>query len=157
SDGTWAACSGTLISPTVFLTASHCDLGVTSVKVTFDSTYVPGSSTTYTGIWQADPRFRNAQGDPYDVAVVVFPSPVVGSARATLPAAGSLASLPKDQAFTPVGYGAQSVTVDHGRTFHYADIRYMGTSNKLLSITKAWLRISGNPAHGDAGTCYGDS
>jgi len=36
SDGTWAACSGTLISPTVFLTAAHCDLGVSRVAVTFD-------------------------------------------------------------------------------------------------------------------------
>ncbi|HEU4897297.1 MAG TPA: trypsin-like serine protease [Actinomycetota bacterium] len=42
SDGTWAACSGTLISPTVFLTAAHCDLGVSRVAVTFDSTYDPG-------------------------------------------------------------------------------------------------------------------
>ena len=37
SDGTWEACSGTLISPTVFLTAAHCDEGVSRVAVTFDS------------------------------------------------------------------------------------------------------------------------
>jgi hypothetical protein len=36
SDGTWATCSGTLISPTVFLTAAHCDQGVSRVAVTFD-------------------------------------------------------------------------------------------------------------------------
>ena len=39
SDGTWAACSGTLISPTIFLTAAHCDLGESRVAVTFDSSY----------------------------------------------------------------------------------------------------------------------
>ena len=32
-------CTGTLISPTVFLTAAHCDEGVSRVAVTFDSTY----------------------------------------------------------------------------------------------------------------------
>src|SRR5215217_9207217 len=37
SDGTWTTCSGTLISPTVFLTAAHCDEGVSRVNVTFDS------------------------------------------------------------------------------------------------------------------------
>src|ERR687890_302946 len=44
SDGTWEECSGTLISPTVFLTAEHCDEGLAKVKVTFDSVYeAPGT------------------------------------------------------------------------------------------------------------------
>jgi hypothetical protein len=49
SDGTWAACSGTLISPTVFLTAAHCDLGVSRVAVTFDASYGPATGTEYWG------------------------------------------------------------------------------------------------------------
>ena len=156
-DGTWATCTGTLISPTVFLTAAHCDQGVDNVAVTFDTQYVAGPGKTYVGIWHADPRFRGAQGDPYDLAVVVFPAPIAGITPAQLPTADSLSKLAKDQGFTSVGYGAQAVTVDHGPTFHYADIRYAGTSDKLLAINKAWLRISMNPSHGDAGTCYGDS
>src|SRR4051794_21751305 len=53
SDGTWEECTGTLIAPTVFLTAEHCDEGLTKVKVTFDSVYdAPG--TTYTGTWHGD-------------------------------------------------------------------------------------------------------
>ena len=39
SDGTWEECSGTLIAPRVFLTAAHCDEGVSRVAVTFDSSY----------------------------------------------------------------------------------------------------------------------
>ena len=157
SDGTWASCSGTLISPTVFLTAAHCDWGLTRMAVTFDSVYVAATGTTHWGTWHADPRFRGAQGDPYDLAVVVLDSPVAGITPAGLPVAGSLSNLAKDQGFTSVGYGAQAVTIDHGPTFHYADIRYVATSDTLFAINKAWLRISMNPTLGDGGTCYGDS
>ena len=47
SDGTWEECSGTLISPTVFLTAEHCDEGVSRVAVTFDSAYDAATGTTH--------------------------------------------------------------------------------------------------------------
>jgi len=157
SDGTWASCSGTLIAPTVFLTAAHCDWGLSRMAVTFDSEYVAATGTTHWGTWHADPRFRGAQGDPYDLAVVVFDNPVTGVTPAQLPEAGSLSDLAKDQGFTSVGYGAQSVAIDHGPTFHYADIRYVATSDTLFAINKAWLRISMNPTLGDGGTCYGDS
>lgn len=156
SDGTWASCSGTLISPTVFLTAAHCDWGLSRMAVTFDSEYVAGSGTTHWGTWHADPRFRGAQGDPYDVAVVVFDEPL-DITPAQLPDAGSLSSLSMDQGFTSVGYGAQAVSIDHGPTFQYADVRFVATSDTLFAINKAWLRISMNPTLGDGGTCYGDS
>jgi trypsin len=157
SDGTWASCSGTLISPTVFLTAAHCDWGLSRMAVTFDSTYDAKTGTAQWGTWHADPRFRGAQGDPYDIAVVVLDKPVKGIAPARLPTAGSLSNLSSNQGFTSVGYGAQSVTIEHGPTFHYADIRYVATSDTLFAINKAWLRISMNPTLGDGGTCYGDS
>lgn len=157
SDGTWATCSGTLISPTVFLTAAHCDNGVTRVKVTFDSSYVSSTGTTYAGTWYADPRFRSAASDPYDVAVVVFDKPIKGITPMRLPAANSLAGLPGGTQFTSVGYGAQLVTSGAGgKTFHYADIRYVATGG-LYTVTPAFLKISMNPSHGDGGTCYGDS
>lgn len=157
SDGTWATCSGTLISPTVFLTAAHCNWGLEEMAVTFDSEYDADTGTTYVGTWHADPRFRGAQGDPYDLAVVVFPDAVPGITPSRLPTAGSLSDLAKDQGFTSVGYGAQSVSIDRGPTFHYADVRYAAWSDTLFAINKAWLRISMNPALGDGGTCYGDS
>ncbi len=155
-DGTWATCTGTLISPTVFLTAAHCDQGVSRVAVTFASSYDAATSKAYWGTWNADPAYNKSQSDPRDLAVVVFDKRVNGITPASLPAAGSLGNLPKDTRFTSVGYGAQSVTVDHGPVFHYADIRFVA-SGGLNAVTNSWLRISMNPAHGDGGTCYGDS
>ena len=157
SDGTWATCTGTLISPTVFLTAAHCDEGVTNVKVTFDSSYSSATGTTYAGTWHADPRFRKAASDPYDIAVVVLDHPITTIAPMKLPAADSLAGLKGGTQFTSVGYGGQLVTNGPGgKTFHYADIRYVATGG-LYTVTPSWLRISMNPSHGDGGTCYGDS
>lgn len=157
SDGTWEACSGTLISGTVFLTAAHCDLGVNRVAVTFDSVYRPATGTTYWGTWHANPGYNQRQSDPGDIAVVVLDQAVSGITPALLPEAGSLSGLPRGTKFTAVGYGAQSVTSGPGGlTYHYADIRYWGVGT-LDTVTPSWLHISGNPATGDAGTCYGDS
>jgi hypothetical protein len=157
SDGTWAECSGTLISPTVFLTAAHCDEGVSRAAVTFDSTYSPSKGTTYWGTYHADPAYNQKQSDPHDIAVVVLDKAVKGITPARLPAANSLDALDTSATFTSVGYGAQAVNQGGGpKTFSYADVRYTGTGT-LNSLNASWLRISQNPAKGDAGTCYGDS
>jgi hypothetical protein len=157
SDGTWEECSGTLISPTVFLTAAHCDEGLSRVTVTFASQYVAGKSTTYTGTWHADPNYNQAQSDPQDVAVVVLDKAVKGIAPARLPEAGSLDSLQVGGKIVSVGYGAQSVTMGAGgANFHYADIRYVAVGS-VSAMNAAWIRASMNPSTGDGGTCYGDS
>ncbi len=156
SDGTWLYCSGTLISPTVFLTAAHCDEGTSSVKVTFDPDYVDGDKT-YTGTWHADPLYNQAQDDPHDIAVIVFNKPIKGITPAALPTAGSLSDLPKDQQFTSVGYGAYEVTNGPGgHQYLYNDVRMVATGT-LNATNPAWLRISMNPSTGNGGTCYGDS
>jgi len=157
SDGTWEECTGTLISPTVFLTAEHCDEGVPRVAVTFASTYDSKTGKTYWGTWHGDPEYDQAQSNPHDIAVVVLDRPVKGIAPARLPRAGSLSSLPRDQQFTSVGYGAQKVTMGAGgASFTYADIRYVAIAT-LNSINDSWLRISQNPSTGNGGTCYGDA
>jgi len=154
SDGTWIYCSGTLIAPRVFLTAAHCAEG-DRVRVTFDPAYQAGDKV-YAGTWHADPLYNGAQSDPHDIAVVVLDTtPKITPAR--LPAAGSLSNLPTNQQFTSVGYGAHEVTNSPGgHQYLYDDVRMVGTGT-LNSINPAWLRISMNPATGDAGTCYGDS
>ncbi len=157
SDGTWIYCSGTLVSPAVFLTAAHCDEGGDGrVRVTFSKAYQDGD-TTYPGTFHADPRFTHKQNNPHDLAVVVLDVAVEGIEPAKLPAAGSLSTLPSDQMFTSVGYGAYEVTNGPGgHQYLYDDVR-MRARGTLNAINTSWLRISMNPATGDGGTCYGDS
>lgn len=156
SDSTWIYCSGTLISPTVFLTAAHCDEGTSRVRVTFDSAYQNGDPT-FTGTWHADPLYGHANSDPHDIAVVVFDKPIKGIMPAQLPAAGSLSGLSGNQQFTSVGYGAYEVTNQPGgHRYLYNDVRGVATGT-LNSVSPSWLRISMNPATGNGGTCYGDS
>jgi V8-like Glu-specific endopeptidase len=156
SDGTWLYCSGTLISPTIFLTAAHCGEDGEAVRVTFDTAYVAGDKT-YSGTFQSDPLYTWSQNDPHDIAVVVFDKAVRGITPALLPKAGSLSNLSSTQTFTSVGYGAYEVTNSPGgHQYLYNDVRMVATGT-LNSINKAWLRISMNPATGNGGTCYGDS
>ncbi len=157
SDGTWIYCSGTLISPTVFLTAAHCDEGGTGrVRVTFSSAYHDGDKTS-SGTFHGDPAYPGPTSDPHDIAVVVLDKEVKGIAPARLPAAGSLAKLSSTQTFTSVGYGAYEVTNSPGgHQYLYNDVRGVATGT-LNSTNASWLRISMNPAKGDGGTCYGDS
>jgi secreted trypsin-like serine protease len=159
SDGTWEECTGTLIAPRVFLTAAHCDLGVSRVEVTFASTFDRATSTTYWGTWHADPAFNKSQGDPHDIAVVVFDKAVRGITPAQLPAENSLSNVSGSQQFTSVGYGAQAITNGPGgKAFHYSDVRFVavGTLNSEPG-NDSWLRISQNASTGNGGTCYGDS
>jgi secreted trypsin-like serine protease len=156
SDGTWIYCSGTEISPTVFLTAAHCGEEGERVAVTFDSAYEAGDKVYY-GTFHSDPLYGQSQSDPHDIAVVVFDKAVKGITPARLPAAGSLSGLSGSQTFTSVGYGAYEVTNGPGgHQYLYDDVRMVATGT-LNSINPSWLRISMNAATGNGGTCYGDS
>jgi secreted trypsin-like serine protease len=156
SDGTWIYCSGTLISPTVFLTAAHCADDGQRVRITFDTAYQDGD-TTYSGTFYSDPLYNQSQSDPHDIAVVVLDKEVKGIAPAQLPTANSLSNLSGSQQFTSVGYGAYEVTKGPGgHQYLYNDVRMVATGT-LNSTNASWLRISMNPSTGNGGTCYGDS
>jgi len=156
SDGTWLYCSGTLISPTVFLTAAHCGTDGQQVRVSFSSAYHDGDKV-YNGVFRADPNYGGAQSDPHDIAVVVLAKAVKGITPARLPGADTLSTLPSNQAFTSVGYGAYQVQKGPGgHSYLYNDVRQVATGT-LNAINQSWLRISENAATGNGGTCYGDS
>lgn len=156
TSGTYPYCSGTLISPTVFVTAAHCDLGTSRVSVTFDPEFTL-KAKLYAGTYHADPRYTWKQDDPHDVAVVVFDRPIQGITPARLPSAGQLNSLDQDDRFTAVGYGGQEpVNAPGGPVIAYYDARQYAISS-FNALNGAWLRLSQNPATDDGGTCYGDS
>jgi hypothetical protein len=160
---TYPYCSGTLISPTVFLTAAHCDIGESQVQVTFDPKY-SSRSRLYTGTYYANPAYSASQGDPGDLAVVIFDHPIRGATPAQLPTLNILdqmkaaGTLNGSTQFTSVGYGGQEpVNIPgSGIVTEYLDQREysVGTFNAL---GKGYLRLSQNAAHGDGGTCGGDS
>ena len=149
-------CSGTLIAPAVFLTAAHCDIGTTEVKVTFDTKYT-SDSKLYSGTFHADPRYDQSQSDPHDIAVVIFDKPIRGLSPAKLPKQGQFDRVGKDQKFTAVGYGGQApVNQPGGPVIGYLDIRMFAVST-FSAVNPGYMRLSQNPATGNGGTCYGDS
>ncbi|TQS08415.1 S1 family peptidase [Microbispora sp. SCL1-1] len=160
SDGTWAYCTGTLISPNVFLTAAHCGhKGQKTARVSFADHYQPGEKL-YTGRFVPDSRYK---GDAYDLAVVIFPAPVEGIAPAKLPSLGLLDQLKADGTlqtarFTPVGYGSVEPTKKrdgNGWRYHYTDTRSQ-TSISFKSLGARWLDLMPS-SRDEGGTCYGDS
>ena len=160
SSGTFPYCSGTLISPTVFLTAAHCDIGTSTVFVTFDEQY-SAASKLYSGTYYANPAYTQSQSDPHDLAVVVFDRAIKGLTPARLPTLNLLDSmkaartLNQETRFTSVGYGGQEVPNARPElTFLDAREFSVGSFNAL---GPGYLKLSQNAATGDGGTCYGDS
>jgi len=164
-DGPLAICSGTLVAPKVFLTAAHCvygDLGTLPLGVTFDPV-VTATSTVYRGHPVINPAYADYKGqagasDPHDVAVLVLDTAPTGITPATVGPAGFMdrKTLPGAQ-FLAVGYGTVRVTRRTGPQGIIDNDERRRGSGTFRSLQAAWLRLSGNQATGDAGTCFGDS
>lgn len=179
TDNIYPICSGTLIAPDVFLTASHCtayfesDLaprGFTAF-VSFDSPIPFGDLTArrtkLVPVEQVvtNPYYNQAQNDSGDIAVLlVSPADTRGITPAVLPTAGLLDELAlqnglKGTVYTAVGYGVQNRVVGGGVPY-FQDVNpipRMYAFQSFDAINDAWLRLSQNPATGDGGACYGDS
>jgi secreted trypsin-like serine protease len=161
-------CSGTLVSPTVFVTASHCLFGLEEfpIFVTFDEVIdadadgaVDSGVKLLTGTGFVNPEFgTGGANDTHDVAVFILDSPVRMRNYGKLPTAGLLDGVDKQTArFTPVGYG--TVRDDKTRAFQSFELgtRRKMTTQSLESLTKAWVQFDMNPSTGSGGTCFGDS
>ena len=178
------ACTGTLISPTVLVTAAHCtaqlrQLGYTTADVTFDTNIGTGSdiacglvdcvvdpdpNSLHVGMLHTSPDFAgHTTGiDSHDVAVVTFDAPITGITPASLPTAGLLDRMAKSgtwgtQTFTDVGYGWHAVVPGHADSIGLFDgVRRYGVSGSQ-ALNPADLRLTSNAATGDGGACSHDS
>lgn len=163
SSGTaYAFCTGTLISPTVLLTAAHCNPGVEQVAVTFESK-VTNAAVMYVGRYIANPGYNQAQSDTKDIAVIVFDRPIPNITPAKLPTLGLFDTLKSngmlaDTLYTAVGFGGQERSFDaKGKpVISYEDQREYAVS-AFGALNPTWLRLSQNAATGNSGTCFGDS
>jgi hypothetical protein len=167
-------CSGTLIAPTVFLTAGHCTFGAYSACVWFDPDLTALETPYPTGEYpcsEGTPIPHDQYDDSwsefpnsYDVGVVILNEPVDMDEYGELPELGYLDELStkrghQDRIFRTVGYGLQSV-----RPRYQMDVvRYTSTSmlvNLRSKLTDGYnLHTSNNPGRGmgTGGSCLGDS
>jgi hypothetical protein len=178
------SCTGTMLSPTVMLTAGHCteEGGVANVRtwVTFTPNVAinSGCSTRkclnkylddprngwIRGTAVPHPQYDDFAGWPsaatYDAGVVKLASAVSMGTYGVLPPLGFLETIRSaaENSFTVVGYGLQGYI-----PAFYSDawVRYAGTV-KLLQVNSTWTgggttaTFSNNPGT-NGGTCYGDS
>ncbi|HLN64445.1 MAG TPA: trypsin-like serine protease [Symbiobacteriaceae bacterium] len=160
-------CSGTLIAPKVFLTASHCTtylegLGISDVWVTFDAKFNAETATLYHGRMVSHPEYRAQQNDPHDIAVILLDEAVTDRTPAPLPTLGLMDELNeqnglKEQSFTAVGYGIQEPVPGQGGVTHdWPQERWVAVAT-FSALNDSWIRMQQNQQLTDGGTCNGDS
>ena len=165
-------CSGTLIAPTVVLTAGHCagEPGEFSGMRIFtesdvqngDNNYpFPGPNTVEAASWRAHPLYTSGAFFRHDVGVITLSKAVKLAAEkyGKLPAVNELDALQRGNAtrFTAVGYGLQKINP----VFIEAEKIRMSAEPHLVQINAPGftgdfsMLLSNNAATG--GTCFGDS
>jgi hypothetical protein len=161
-------CSGTLISPTVFLTAGHCTFGADRVEIWFDADVENNDELDYPftgdvgGTPETHPDYDDGAFVLRDVGVVLLDDPVYMDTYGELPEQDQLDALKtrrgrQDVGFTAVGYGLQRINP----VFREDDLIRQVARPKLLQINTPGftgdfsLLLSNN--HSTGGTCFGDS
>jgi hypothetical protein len=177
-------CSGSLLTPTIFLTAGHCIDDAASARVYFEqdagvhfdpaTEYDPVSGyptdcldtslcTTSSELYNFG--FSDFSGFPNteDVGLLILDSAIDVGVYGALPSPGTLDSLAtqrglKDLTFTVSGYGLSQSNPVHVESYRE---RLMATS-RLVNHNRALnagitLQTTGSRGGGRGGTCSGDS
>jgi hypothetical protein len=174
-------CSGTLVSPTLVVTAGHCTQGVDTGRIYFEQSAAPNYDPNAFGGWGGDPTtgypyangitFKRADNygflagfpETKDAGVVVLDSPVTPkNGYGILPSVGQIdryiaeAANKKQARFTVSGYGLSD---QDPRPVSFRK-RLMATSyaiNNEAPITEFNLKTTANASQDKGGTCNGDS
>jgi len=166
-----SACTGTLISPRVFLTAGHCVallqgmFHVTQVWVTFDPIFSSTSTNLYPGTMHLNPLYPGkGASDPEDLGIIVLDSPVLGITPAALPSLGLLDQMQsggslRNSLFTIVGYGATDTLFGGGApdasegegTRRFATEGFLALNQNLIKLNQNTVFGYGGSSHGDSG------
>ncbi|MEP7132240.1 MAG: trypsin-like serine protease [Acidobacteriota bacterium] len=163
-----SVCSGSALSPTVFLTAAHCADPSLPVYVSYKNSPPYRLATDFTqGTFHPDPDWCPGCGpglpgaDSHDVAVIVLNSPRDPGQFAALPAANLVDSLSMRTGVDIVGYGVQGFIHGGGKPEQvFLFTRYFAPSVLIQSNNRQsveFIKLSANPSQGKGGVCFGDS
>lgn len=160
-------CSGSLVTPTLFVTAGHCTAAFAgsgeATFVTFDaharptSAYVTGTPHTHPGFFDVPPQGTGVPASVgHDVGVVVLDEPVELPRYAALPARGALDGQ-RSLAVSIVGYGADGWVTGGGRPFPTFSFDRMIAASRLIGVDAQFARFSTSPGQDNGGIGPGDS
>jgi hypothetical protein len=174
-DGDDLACSGSLIAPTVFLTAAHCVIlfpAGTPLYVSFSPDLYDAATIIAATGFAYDPRFplHHTPAGPiiinranlYDLAVVFLPAEATAHLTPLqLPPSGALSTLAAQGGlnghhFINAGYGVDAAP-SGPPSFFYDGVRKRSLS-PFMALQPTWLGLLMNQhATGQGGDCGGDS
>jgi len=171
-------CTGTLISPTVLVTAGHCTFGADYAVVYFDAgPIIPDPDFTLdtrscegiegypcgggvTGTVYTHPEYDDNAFYLHDLGVVILDDPVNLDEYGALPELGALDDLSVGALFTSVGYGLQKSYPDAAARKNIGIRERLVAHPRLLQINKGivgdYAILLSNNSH-TGGTCFGDS
>ena len=178
-------CSGSLLTPTVFLTAGHCVDGAASARIYFQQ----DAGTHYDPVTQHDPvtgypdscatgtlgtqcatsstlynyGFPAGFPDRKDVGLVILDQPIVLPEYGALAAAGTLDRFAtergrQDISLTDSGYGLTYTNPQFTISFRERLMASSKIQNLRSALTDGYnLQASNNLGNDGGGTCFGDS